>query len=182
MPTYISILRGINVGGSKKIRMSALETLFARLGFNDVTTYIQSGNVVFSTTLKSPAQDIAEIIEKGILDELHFEVPVIIRSVTEMEAIVEENPFIKEYGIEEERLHVTFLSGTPGPLLATAIQTADFPPDRFTLSGKEVYLYCPAGYGRTKLNNTFFERKLKITATTRNWNTVRKLIEIANKI
>jgi uncharacterized protein (DUF1697 family) len=182
MPTYISILRGINVGGAKKIRMDALESLYKELGFERIVTYIQSGNVIFTAAANSSNQALASVIEKKIRDDLHFEVPVIIRTVTEMEAVIEANPFVKEYGIDEERLHVTFLSDITAPVNRDAIQTVDFPPDRFVLSGKEVYLYCPDGYGRTKLNNSFFERKLKVTATTRNWNTVKKLAEIAYKL
>jgi uncharacterized protein (DUF1697 family) len=182
MPAYISILRGINVGGAKKIRMTLLEGLYRELGFTNVTTYIQSGNVIFSTGGKSPNLALASVIEKKIRDDLQFEVPVIIRTAAEMEAIIEANPFVKEFGIDEERLHVTFLSDLPAPLHGNVIQAVDFPPDRFVLSGKEVYLYCPDGYGRTKLNNTFFEKRLKSTATTRNWNTVKKLAEIAHKI
>ncbi|MCX6249092.1 MAG: DUF1697 domain-containing protein [Bacteroidetes bacterium] len=180
MTTYISILRGINVSGQKKVLMADLKELYASLGFTEVTTYIQSGNVIFKTSGDLSAGDLCNKIEKAIEGRYKFQVPVIIRNAGEINAILSSNPFLAEKGIDPERLHVTFLGKDPQPSELSAILKFDYPPDRFAIIGKEVYLYCPGGYGNTKLSNSFFENKLKVTATTRNWKTVGKLAELAS--
>ena len=177
MPAWISILRGINVGGQKKIRMADLKALYEGLGFKEVTTYIQSGNILFRTEDHQPGLVLSEKIEEAIEEKYHFWVPVIIRTSDEIQMILSSNPFLKENNINMEKLHVTFLDKEPSSENVTIIQKTGFPPDRFLISGKEVYLYCPIGYGVTKLSNTFFEKKLLVKATTRNWNTVVKLGE-----
>ena len=177
MPAWISILRGINVGGQKKIRMADLKALYEQLGFLEVTTYIQSGNIIFRTEDHKQGLALSEKIEKAIEEKYHFVVPVIIRTSDEMLSILSSNPFLKENNINREKLHVTFLDKEPSSENVTIIKKTGFPPDRFHISGKEVYLYCPNSYGVTKLSNTFFEKKLLVKATTRNWNTVVKLGE-----
>ena len=180
MTTYISILRGINVSGQKKIRMEDLKALYEGLDFGKVTTYIQSGNVIFKTGLNLSISRLSEKIEKAIEEKYHFHVPVIIRTADEMHQILSSNPFLNEEGINREKLHVTFLEEEPQPTQVSAIIEADFSPDGFRIIGKEVYLYCPGGYGNTKLSNTFFEKKLCTKATTRNWKTVGKLANLAD--
>jgi uncharacterized protein (DUF1697 family) len=159
--------------------MADLKKLYEELHFSHVTTYIQSGNVIFQG---KPADThvLSKLIESRIDDTFGFDVPVIVRTVDEMRHIVKHNPFLKNRGQETDTLHVTFLSGQP--------ETTDgvpdgklYAPDSFILSGKEVYLDCPNGYGNTKLNNTFFEKKLRVTATTRNWKTTCTLLELAEQ-
>jgi uncharacterized protein (DUF1697 family) len=179
MTTYISILRGINVSGQKLIRMEELKTLYERLGFSDVSTFIQSGNVIFKTNLA--INILSEKIEKAIEVKYKFLVPVIIRTIDEIRAILVSNPFLNEEDIDREKLHVTFLDADPPSALSADIMSNDHSPDRFVVKGKDVYLYCPGGYGNTKLSNAFFEKKLKVRATTRNWKTVGKLAELAGK-
>ncbi len=179
MATYISILRGINVSGQKKIRMEDLKKLYEEAGFSEVTTYIQSGNVIFKTSTGLSIPGISQKIEKAIEEKYHFNVPIIIRTDDEMHKILSSNPFLKEEGLNLEKLHVTFLEEKPEPIDIKEIRKFNFPPDVFHIIGKEVYLYCPGGYGNTKLSNTFFENKLRVKATTRNWNTVGKLAELA---
>jgi uncharacterized protein (DUF1697 family) len=179
METYISILRGINVSGHKVIQMASLKAMFEKLKFEEVITYIQSGNVVFKADKKSSAEELSKKIAAQILKEYKFEVPVIVRKSSEIDSVLATNPFIKEKGIDVEKLHVTFLAEIPGKANLEAVSKYDYSPDRFTIIGKEVFLYCPGGYGNTKLSNTFFENKLKILATTRNWKTVNKLAELA---
>jgi uncharacterized protein (DUF1697 family) len=181
METYISILRGINVSGQKLIRMEELKTLYERLGFSDVTTFIQSGNVIFKTGLEIPVNALSEKIEKAIEEKYKFFVPVIIRTADEIQAILVSNPFLDEEDIDREKLHVTFLDADPQHALSVDILANDLFPDRFVIIGKDVYLYCPGGYGNTKLSNAFFEKKLKVKSTTRNWKTVGKLGELAIK-
>ncbi len=176
MATFISILRGINVGGQKKIQMTDLKSLYEELGFKHVKTYIQSGNVIFEN---DDEKELLQRIEQKISDKYGFHVPVIIRTKNEMETVLNNNPFLREKNIDESKLHVTFLNEHPLKDHINKTETFHYDPDRFVISGREVYLYCPNGYGRTKLNNTFFENKLKVPATTRNWNTTNKLVEMA---
>lgn len=99
-----------------------------------------------------------------------------------MKKVMASNPFLKQKGTDIERLFVTFLADTPNKTEKDKIEKLDYSPDNFIMNGKEIYLYCPNGYGRTKLNNNFFENKLKVTATTRNWNTVNKLVEMGEEL
>ena len=179
MQTFISILRGINVSGQKKILMADLKALYEGLQFKEVTTYIQSGNVIFKSDSKISDAALAEKITAAILKKYSFTVPVIVRNINQLENIILGNPFLKEKNIDLEKLHVTFLSEIPGQPATDAIKLLSYPPDRFSIIGEEVFLYTPGGYGETKLSNKFFENKLKVTATTRNWKTVNKLLEIA---
>lgn len=178
--TYIAILRGINVSGQKIIRMDDLQRLFGSFGFRDVSTYIQSGNVVFRTP-ETKNEMLLKRITGGILSAFGFSVPVIIRTASQLETIIAENPFLKEKDILADKLHVTFLSEVPAAELKKKLETLEFGNDRFVLAEKEIWLYCPGGYGNTKLSNGFFETKLKVTATTRNWNTVKKLLELSRE-
>lgn len=179
METYISILRGINVSGHRKIEMAGLKALYEKLQFNDVVTYIQSGNVIFKAAEKSSNINLSKKIEKAIFEQYKFEVPVIIRTQFELEEIISANPYLQQSDIDLEKLHVTFLSKAPAEEAIRKIESADFSPDKFIMKDKEIYLYVPEGYGNTKLSNNFFENKLKVTATTRNWKTVNKLAELA---
>lgn len=179
MQTFISLLRGINVSGQKKIAMMDLKALYENLKFTDVTTFIQSGNVIFKSKEKLSNAGFAKRIEEAIFKKYGFDVPVIIRSEDEMKQVISANPFSKEKNIDEKKLHVTFLSEIPSEETAMSIQSIDFPPDRFIIRNKEIYLLIPGSYGETKISNAFFEKKLKIKATTRNWNTVNKLSAMA---
>jgi uncharacterized protein (DUF1697 family) len=176
MKTFISILRGINVSGNNMIKMDALHELYGELKFTNIETYIQSGNVVFQSRA-SDGQELARQISKKLLQKLSATVPVLVLEPNEFKILAKNNPFIKRK--EDTRfLHVTFLSEAPKKEDVGAIQKNLYGPDEFEVSGKAVYLFCPGGYGKTKLNNTFFEKKLKVTATTRNLNTVLKLLEM----
>ncbi|RJQ17050.1 DUF1697 domain-containing protein [Candidatus Woesearchaeota archaeon] len=171
MATYISLLRAINVGGQKKIPMDALKKLYASLNLKKVKTYIQSGNVVF----QSPAIK-EETIEKAIQKHFGFDVAVLIRTPEELKKIIAKNPFAKK---DSGRIYVVFLSDVPKKIPLDKINSMRHPSEEFFISGKEIYLFYPNGYGRTKLSNTFFEKTLNVTATTRNWNTVTALMHIA---
>jgi uncharacterized protein (DUF1697 family) len=181
MEIYISILRGINVSGQKKIQMTDLKKLYEDLKFKNVTTYIQSGNVIFKTNNQFD-EALAKKIEDAINVKYNFHVPVIIRTVEEMKNTIAINPLKKESNINEEKLHVTFLERVPDKTKVESVEDLDYSPDKFIIIGEEVFLYCPNGYGNTKLNNNFFENKLKVSATTRNWRTVNKLAEIADDL
>jgi uncharacterized protein (DUF1697 family) len=172
--TWVCLLRGINVGG-KKVAMKALKELLEGLGHEDVTTYIQSGNVVFGSD-GGDAEALSAAIEKAIGAQMGLDVTVLLRSPAELAAVVAANPFP---GVED-RLHVTFLAEEPARSKVDAVDPDGYPPDAFAVVGREVYLHCPDGYGRSKLGNSFWERKLGVAATTRNWRTVTKLLEMAS--
>ena len=167
MPTYIALLRGINVGGRGKVPMRDLVTLFDGLGHTNVRTYLQSGNVVFTSKAASPGR-VKSAIEHGIEAEFGFEVAVLLRTPAELAAVLHQNPLGDE-------AYVTFLDGKPDRKRVEAIDSAAYAPDEFVVRGREVFVRCPNGYGRTKINNSFFERKLAVQATTRNWKSVTTL-------
>ena len=178
METYISILRGINVGSHNKIQMTDLKKLYEDLKLKHVITYIQSGNVIF-TASKENDEKLARKIEDSIYSKYSIDVPVIIRSEEEMKKIVASNAMLQDATVNKEKLHVTFLATLPDKTKVESIKHLDYSPDKFIIMGKEIFLYCPNGYGITKLSNNFFENKLKVKATTRNWKTVNKLVDIA---
>lgn len=176
MSTFVAILRGINVSGQKKIRMADLKVLFESLGFENVQTYIQSGNIVFNTAVKKTKKEIANNIEAAINNQYGFHVPTLILTEEELTRAVKKNPFINQEGIDLAKLHLTFLDSAPVLANLQKLEGIDFSPDEFIIDGLNIYVHCPNGYGRTKLSNNFFESKLKVTATTRNWKTVNTLL------
>ena len=178
MTRYISILRGINVGGKRKILMADLKRLFENLGFINIATYIQSGNVIFDYNGKKDNIELANKIEQSIMDFYEFKVPVIVRTLDEIKHARLNNPFLK-IGAEIERLDLTFLKEIPTSEKLEKIKNYDFAPDKFEIINRDIYIFCSGKYSDSKLTNKFFENKLKITATTRNWNTVNKLYEMA---
>ena len=181
MKTYISLLRGINVSAQKKILMTELKSLYENLGFQNVHTYIQSGNVVFNSGSNIPLDKIIEKIEQAIVRKYNFSVSVLIRTVEELNLITAANPFLNEKNINTEKLYVTFLSEVPVNIYLDSLKKLDYSPDKFIVAGKEIFLYCVNGYGKTKLSNNYIENKLKLNATTRNWKTVNKLFELASE-
>lgn len=176
MPVFVALLRGINVGGHARVAMPALREWLEALGYEHVRTYLQSGNVVFSTSERS-ASRISKSISDAIEKELDLTVPVLIRSSDEMERVLSGNPFINDKR-EAAHLHVTFLAEKPSADRASAFRAPEGQTDELVLIDQEVYLHCPGGYGKTKLNNTFIERRLAVTATTRNWKSVTRLAEM----
>ena len=178
MMTYIALLRGINVSGQKKINMAQLRADLAELNFSNLRTYIQSGNVIFTAAESAPQQLTRQIAEK-IRIQYGFDVKVLVMSAPDLAAVQKNNPFTRNPDKDSAYLHVTFLSPAPAPAHITMLKTLDVSPEEYILEGSSIYLYLPNGYGRTRLNNNFFEKKLKVNATTRNWNTINKLVEMA---
>lgn len=178
MTSYISMLRGINVSGQKPVRMEKLVALYISLGFKRVQTYIQSGNAVFESSADDPAE-LSRLIEKRLKQSLGFDIPVIIRTAADFRKITQGNPF---NNMDNSKLHITFLESIPDKADIEEISRARDGSEDFQLSGREVYLYCPNGYGRTRLSNQFLERILKVRATTRNWKTVLVLARMAEEL
>ena len=179
MNKYIALLRGINVSGQKKILMADLRELLS--DYNDVKTYIQSGNIIF----ESDSQNIKELelqIKGKIHSKYSFEVPVIVKTIDEWEQTFNNNPFLSNRNIDIKQLYVTFLSEIPSKENIAILNQTNFSPDEFIIQNNFIYSCYPNGSGRSKMTNTIFERKLKVTATSRNWNTVTKLLALSSPI
>ena len=175
--TYVALLRGINVGGHKAVKMDRLRKAFEALGFEHVTTYVQSGNVVFNASTQASG-NLSKKIEEKVLREFAISVSVIVKTSEEVSEVVRNNPFLRERGIDPSKLHVTFLSHAPEKNALKMLDAIAANPDQFRSSGKEIYLYCPNGYGKTKLSNNALEKVLSVRATTRNWKTLNQLHEM----
>ncbi|MGA8272961.1 MAG: DUF1697 domain-containing protein, partial [Candidatus Sulfotelmatobacter sp.] len=180
MPIYISMLRGINVGGHKRIKMDQLRKCLGALGLTNVTTYIQSGNVVFKTTKTSPAA-LSKKIETKIASVFGFPVSVITRTSGEMENIIKSNPFLKTPGIPPEKLHVTFLSGAPAAAALKKLEALMLAPDQSHCLGQELYFYLPNGVSGSVLMKNPVDRILAVVTTTRNWRTVNTLHQMCTE-
>ncbi len=177
MPRYVALLRSVNLGSYGRIAMSELRDTFARLGYDDVRTYIQSGNVLFSTTSKSE-KAIVDAIEGQLAEDFGDAPAVLLRTVTELKRIRSASPYANS-GANPARHHVTFLATAPPKAVLNAL---DLPPsgkDELVVDGREVYVSTPNGYAETKYTGAFLERRLGVVSTTRNWNTVTKLCELA---
>ena len=182
--TYIALLRGINVGGHKPVKMAALAASFEALGLERVRTYLQSGNVVFGAPASPPAR-LAERIEERLGRDLGRElgqaIAVLVKPERAWKAMLEGNPVAAEPATDPATLHVTFpFAPPPRPALAklAALQPG---ADRYALAEGAIYLHCPGGYGRSKLSNTILERALGVAATTRNWRTVNELYRLTQE-
>ncbi len=179
MPTYIAILRGINVSGSKLLKMSDLKAAMHQMGYEKTETYIQSGNVKFEATA-TPSALLAKNIREEIKDRFDYEVPVIVLTKEDLQKITSANPFLKNENTELKALYVTFLKEIPTAENLKLLADIKSQDDIFEVVDNIIYLYCPNGYGRTKLTNNLFEKKLGIAATSRNWKTVIKLLEMVS--
>jgi uncharacterized protein (DUF1697 family) len=178
MAIYLSLLRGINIGGHKKIKMSDLKALYESLRFGQVTTYIQSGNVLFSAEMDETDDVLSLLISKAIEDRFGFDVPVVIRTKEEMQQIVAQNPFAEEAETAPDKLVVMFLDSIPDIATLEKIKTKITDNSRFAFIGNTLYFFYPDGYGQTKWHSNFFEKQLRTTVTARNWATTCKLAKL----
>ena len=177
MDVHVALLRGINLGGKNRLPMKDLAAMFTDAGCGSITTYIQSGNVVFEAP-PVLARRIPARIEKAIADRFGYRVPVVTRTGAELHKVVRGNPFLRA-GAEAGTLHVAFLARPPAAAKVKALDPGRSPPDSFAARGREIYLHCPNGLGRTKLTNAYFDSKLGTISTVRNWKTVEALLELA---
>lgn len=171
----VALLRGINVGGKNKLPMRELQALFEAQGARGVSTYIQSGNVLFSATLAAAARTVRRV-EAALSERFGQPMPVLLRSADELAAVLVKNPFLAA-GAPAASLHVAFLEREPSAASVAKLDPARSPPDAFFVSGREVFLSYPNGAGRTKLGNDYLERCLGCPSTTRNLRTVTALVE-----
>jgi uncharacterized protein (DUF1697 family) len=177
--TYIALLRGINVGGHRKLLMKDLKVLLANIGFTNISTYIQSGNVVFQYDTTISNQELANQISNKIKDVYEYDVPVVIRTVDEIKSVTENAPYQSEP--IENRL-IAYLNNIPNQENIALANQVEFPPDEYQIMDNHIYFLFNQPIHKSKINNNWFEKKLKITATTRNWKTTLKLIDMAEKI
>ncbi|MET7620750.1 DUF1697 domain-containing protein [Streptomyces sp. NPDC005408] len=175
---YAALLRGINVGGHKKVPMAELRELLTELGHTDVTTYLQSGNAVFSSA-SADEKAIGTALERAIEKRFGFGVDCLVRSAPYLKAVADDCPFPADE-LEGKQLHVTYFSEPVGPERLASIDTAAYLPEEFRLGDRALYLYAPNGLGRSKLAEALAKPRLfkGIIATSRNWNTVLKLVEL----
>ncbi|OPH57555.1 hypothetical protein BC351_03250 [Paenibacillus ferrarius] len=179
MPRYIALLRGINVSGQKIIKMDKLRDIFESMGFQKVITYIQSGNVIFNSD--DGPDEVRDRIVSELLSQLNFDIPVVIRTVDQFKEVVNQTPHAVIKTEENEARYITFLSQQPSAERLAKLESFQNEVDEFQVIGLTVYLLIRKNYGESKFNNNFLEKKLGVTATTRNWETVNKLILLAEE-
>jgi uncharacterized protein (DUF1697 family) len=178
MPRQIALLRAVNLGSHKRVAMGQLRELLAGLGYGDVRTYLQSGNVV----LTSPAspERLERELEQQIAGELGLETRVLVRTRDELADVIDRDPLA---GVADnpKRYQVSFLSAEPDAEVVRELGGVDVAPERFVVSGREIYTWHPDGIQRSKLNKVLSDRRLGVIATARNWNTVTKLLALADE-
>tara|TARA_R110002126_G_scaffold140101_1_gene284930 strand:- start:100 stop:645 length:546 start_codon:yes stop_codon:yes gene_type:complete len=181
MKTYILLLRGINVSGQKKVKMADLYNMLEKLNLENIQTYIQSGNVVFKTN-----EDSIAILEKKLSDcilvTFGFEVPILIIKRENFETIIQNAPITSEEDEQVNNSYFVLLKNKPDLRLTELLASETYPDEQFTITDNCIYLKCKKGYGKAKCDNNFFERKLKVQATTRNYKTMIKLMQMSKEV
>ena len=178
MPVYISMLRGVNIGGHHKIKMEALRALYESLGFQNPQSLIQSGNVVFRTKETDSAR-LSARISNAIEEKFGFRPPVLLRTTGELRKVIAANPFAGRKSLDPSKLAVSFLGVGPDSETCNKLQAMECAPEELRVQGSELYIYFPNGMARPKLSMPKVERIVKTACTARNWNTVQKLLEMA---
>jgi uncharacterized protein (DUF1697 family) len=179
VPRYVALLRSVNVAGHGRLAMDELRASFETLGYSDVTTYIQTGNVLFTAASKSETA-LASAIEQRLAEDFGDSPAVLLRSVAELRRVGASSPYAKA-GADKARHHVTFLATVPSKAALEALRLPPSGRDELVVDGKEIYVHTPDGYANTKYTGTFLERRLGVVSTTRNWNTVTKICALADR-
>ncbi|MBN4070064.1 DUF1697 domain-containing protein [Olleya sp. AH-315-F22] len=175
MNTYIALLRGINVGGHRKVPMVELRELLTNLGFQNVQTYIQSGNVVFKSSEKS-IQKLEKKIHEEIQSHFGFDVSIIVKTPKDLQRIFDACPFSEE---KKKTSHFTMLHSTPDDELVKIASEKIYKGEEYVIINDCIYYYCAKGFGQAKFNMNLFERKLKTASTSRNYRTMVKLLSLS---
>jgi uncharacterized protein (DUF1697 family) len=175
---YIALLRGVNVGSSRRVSMQDLRAVLAGLGYTDVATLLQSGNAVF-TSPRRQADKVCAELDRGISEQLGMKVRCVVRTAAELAAVVADNPFPEHAG-DGAKLMVSFVSGPVEASIVDGDDAARFAPDEFRLGGREIYLWLPNGASGSRIPVDFWDKKTGLLSTTRNWNTVTKLLTMAS--
>jgi uncharacterized protein (DUF1697 family) len=169
--TYVALLRGVNVGGKNKLPLADLRNHFETLGFNNVRTLIQSGNVIFESPLVPTAQE----LELAIEERFDIVSRIALRTPQELQSVVAKRPSEMD---DVGRLYVGFLASKPAPTDVVHLDHERFLPERFSVTGEEVYVHLPEGMGQSKLPD-YLNRRLNVSTTFRNWNTVNRLLDVS---
>ena len=177
MIKYLALLRGINVSGHNMIKMDALKKMLENMGFQNVETYIQSGNIFFDSEEENAAS-VGFKIKQEISKVFGYDVPVIMISKTDLELCFKNSPFLKEKECDTKKLYVTFISKELSPLAINDLKISNFKPDEVAIDSSRIYIKYAIGAGKTNLDQKYIEKKLNVVATIRNWNTVTKLLEM----
>ena len=177
MKTHLALLRGINVSGHKMIKMEALKKALEGIGFTNVVTYIQSGNVFVTTEEESPTK-VGFLIKQEIAKSFGHDVPVIVIGKDDLQACLDRNLFLNESEIDLKKLYVSFISSALPENMITQLNLNFIKPDEIQLDGKRIYLKYDTSPAKTKLDNKWIEKSMNVVSTTRNWNTVNKLLEM----
>jgi len=178
MPTTIALLRGVNVGGHNKVPMADLRAALEDVGYADVRTYVQSGNVVLRS--RAGAKKVAADVHEAIEERFHLDIPVIARTVVQLKDIAAHNPFLRPDADPSRHLLVGFLDGIPAKAKVKALDPHRAAPEELRVRGTEVYFWCPDGWGTSKVSNGL-EKALGTAMTARNWRTITTLLEMAGK-
>jgi uncharacterized protein (DUF1697 family) len=181
MTVIISMLRGVNLGPNRRVKMEALRSLYESLRLRDVRTYVQSGNVIFRTEERDIAL-MTKRLQKAIEKTFGFQCDVILRTTSELRGVIARNPFANRRGIEPSKLLVTFLTSDPGEEARKQVRKIKTNPDELWIDGREMYTYFPNGMARPKVSWAAIEKILKISGTGRNWNSITKLLEMAETL
>ncbi len=177
MKRHLALLRGINVSGHNMIKMEALKTTLETIGFTNVVTYIQSGNV-FVETEEESGFSVGFKIKQEIYKTFGHEVPVIVIGKQDLELCLTNNPFLKDKEIDTKKLYVAFLSKEMSNTAINELKISQFKPDEAVVDGNKIFIKYDVGAGNTRLDQKYIEKKLNVVATMRNWNTVNKLLEM----
>ena len=167
--------------GHNSIKMADLSKLYEKIGFFDNKTYIQSGNVIFKSDTEVDREEIADRITSEILKKFGYDIPVMIRDIAKLRQLTVSNPYIEIKDFDPSKLAVIFLLNPPTEIAVEKMKNISYPPDQYYISDKEIFVYCPNGFGKTKLYTNFFENKMGVTGTARNWKTITRILEIAEK-
>jgi uncharacterized protein (DUF1697 family) len=178
MPVCISFLRGVNMAGHNLIKMTDLSLLFKDIGLTG-RTFIQSGNVIFSLKSDKDIEGTGSVIEAAIRKKYGYDIPVMIRTANDLEEIISNNPFHDEKNFDPAKMAVIFLHEKPSEDQLLKVADVDYPPDKFKIIDREIFIYCPDGFGKTKLYTNFFEKKMGVTGTARNLKTIKTLHNMA---
>jgi uncharacterized protein (DUF1697 family) len=181
MPVHICLLRGVNMAGHNKIKMTDLKEMFRKLGFPDAETFIQTGNIIFTADSIYSSVELTLKIESEIRKGFGLEIAALLRSKGDLERILSSNPFVTLNEFNPARSAVIFLYKELFKKDLEKLAEVDYPPDKFKVIGKEIFIYCPNGFGRTKLYTNFFENKTGVKGTARNWNTINTLFGLASQ-
>lgn len=180
MYTHLALLRGINVSGHNMIKMDVLKSLLENMGFQNVRTYIQSGNV-FIDSEEEHGASVGFAIKQELFKQLSLDVPIVVVSKQDIEQCFSANPYLKEKEVDEKKLYVAFLSKEFQPSAINELKISQFKPDEASIDKNRIFIKYAIGAGKTRLDQKYIEKKLNVIATIRNWNTVSKLLEMYNE-